>query len=147
MSIRREADKINLCNVPSVPVPPLKGARQPGESFGACVHRNANEATFGAVDAISNEAMAGVVITGSAISMMLNTPSLLAPAFKQTASGGTSFYTTLGATIGGVIGAGFGAMRAGIAAGATVTEGVSVATGFVAASVIGIGAGSAIACR
>lgn len=56
----------------------LHGDRQPGESFGACVARNANETTFGASGKVTAGALAATVAVGMAVGSLSQIPSLWA---------------------------------------------------------------------
>jgi hypothetical protein len=119
----------------------LHGDRQPGESSGAYVARNANETTFGASGEVTADALAAVVAVGAAVGSLsqirspwANSASTITNVLGQTTGQTPNPITlTLAGTFGGFaarsLGAGFGTTRLVISAAAGLSEGAAVGTG------------------
>lgn len=134
----------------------LHGVRQPGESFAACVANNANQTTFGAVNAVSQKVgdakvIAAQIVAGTAaLASQIRAPGPSVTAMSQVLGvplQGMTLAQRFGGGLGLLAGGGFAAARLGAAAAQGVGEVAGYGLLFTVDVLAGLAIGSAINCR
>jgi len=130
----------------------IHGVRQPGQSFTDCVHQNADQTTFGAVDAISIPQISAALVTGGAVGVTatISAPGVSTTAFSQvsgTALPSVSLAQQAGAWLALSSGASIGIAKfSGYVFGGAAKAG-AYGTVALVGGIAGLTIGSAINCR